>query len=111
MLRHVLLFVCLLVLAGSAVGNLLSGFPGDVIWRVNARWSVAAGATAVVGGLAWAITRRLADPSPDGPVTSPLGAGPRPSSHAPGPRRRLIGSIPPVAAALALVTLALLIWT
>lgn len=55
----------------------------------------------------------LADPSPDGPVTSPLGAGPRPSGDAPGPRRMLIASIQSPAAAVALVTLALLatIWS
>jgi hypothetical protein len=111
-LRHVAhhpLLGGLVVLAGTAVGYLSAMFPGDVIWQVNAGWSVVAGATAAVGGLAWAVTRRLADRSPDGPVTTPLGAGPRPSGDAPGPRK-LIRSIPPAAAATALGTLALLTW-
>ena len=114
-LRHVAhhpLLGGLVVLAGCAVGYLSATFPGDVIWRVNAGWSVAAGATALVGGLAWEVTRRLADRSPDGPVTSPLGAGPRPGGTASGPHRKLIASIPLGAVSIALLTLALLatIW-
>ena len=112
-LRHLVqhpLLGSLLVMANMAVVALSFAFLGDVIWRVAAGWCVAAGATALIGALAWEVARRLAA-SPDGPITAPLGAGPRPSSDAPGPHRMLIAPIQSPAAAIALVTLALLATT
>jgi hypothetical protein len=110
-LVHHPLLGSLLVMANMAVVALSFAFLGDVIWRVAAGWCVAAGATALIGGLAWEVARRLAAPSLDGPITAPLGAGSRPSSDAPGPHRMLIASIQSPAAAIALVTLALLATT
>jgi hypothetical protein len=110
-LVHHPLLGSLLVMANMAGVALSFAFLGDVIWRVGAGWCVAAGATALIGGLAWEVTRRLAAPSLDDPITAPLGAGSRPSSDAPGPHRMLIASIPSPAAAIALVTLALLATT
>jgi hypothetical protein len=86
-LVHHPLLGSLLVMANMAVVALSFAFLGDVIWRVAAGWCVAAGATALIGGLSWEVTRRLAAPSLDGPITAPLGAGLRPSSDAPGPHR------------------------
>ncbi|MDQ1539237.1 MAG: hypothetical protein QOE58_3630 [Actinomycetota bacterium] len=38
---------------------------------------------ALMGGLAWEVTRRLADPSPDGPITSPSERGCAPAAMRP----------------------------
>jgi hypothetical protein len=68
-------------------------FLDDVIWRVAAGWSLAAGAAALIGGVAWAIARHRASGPQDGPITSPLGkTGGHPSDVAPGPLPRLVSS-------------------
>jgi len=114
-LRHLVhhpLLGSLLVMANMAVVALSFAFLSGVIWRVAAGWSVAAGATALIGGLAWEVTRRLAaTPSADGPITAPLGADPHPSGDASGPHRLLIASTQSPAVVIAVVTLALLATT
>lgn len=88
-------------------------FLNDVIWRVAAGWSLAVGAAALIGGVAWAIARHLADGPQDGPITSPLGkTDPHPGDVAPGPLLRLVSSPLLGTALISLGTLSLLamIW-
>lgn len=84
-LVHHPVLLWLVVMANMAAIALASNFLGAVIWRMAAGWSVATGATALVGGVVWVFARRRAAPSTDGPVTPPLGAGPHPTVDAPRP--------------------------
>jgi hypothetical protein len=68
-------------------------FLNDVIWRIDARWSLGAGAIALFAGMVWAFARRRAQGCLDDPITSPFeeshaGA----NSASPGPIRRLFRS-------------------
>jgi hypothetical protein len=100
-------------MASSAAVAFSFRFLDDVIWRVAAGWSLAAGAAALIGGVVWAIARHRAYGPQDGPITSPLGkTGAHPSDVAPGPLLRLVSSSRLGTALISLGTLSLLavIW-
>ena len=78
--------------SGAALG-FSPRFLNEGIWQVAVGWSLAAGSAALIGGAFWAIMRRPASGSRDGPITSPLDTmGEHPGYGIPGPLLKLVSS-------------------
>jgi hypothetical protein len=85
------LFIILMAFTAAVIFSFQ--FLVDVIWRLAAGWSLAAGAVALIGGVVWAITHHRAHGSQDGPITSPLSkTGTQPDGDTRGPLLRLLSS-------------------
>jgi|SRR5450631_4576237 len=93
LVTHHAVLVGIVWMASSAAVAFSFRFLDDVIWRGAAKWSLAVGVAALVGGVVWAIARHRARGSQDGPITSPLGkTGAHPIDVAPGRLLRLVSS-------------------
>jgi hypothetical protein len=106
---HYPVLLGVVVMASSAACALSFRFLDEVIWRVAAEWSLAVGASALIGGVVWTFARHSAHGSQDGAITSPLGKkGAHPGDVVPGPLLRLVSSPLLGTASISLWTLFLL---
>ena len=108
---HYPVLAVIIAMACGAPLGFSSRFPSQVIGQIAAGWSLAAGSAALIGGGVWAIMRRPASPSQDGPVTSPLNPkGTHPGYGIPGPLLKLVSSSMLGTVCFASLTVLLLAW-
>lgn len=108
---HYPVLAVIIAMACGAPLGLSSRFPNEGIGQIAAGWALAAGSAALIGGGVWAIMRRTASPSQDGPVTSPLDPkGTHPGYGIPGPLLRLVSSSMLGSVCFTSLTVLLLAW-
>jgi hypothetical protein len=90
---HYPVLAVIIAMACGAPLGFSSRFPNEGLGQIAAGWALAAGSAALIGGAVWAVMRRTASPSQDGPVTHPLNPkGTRPGYGIPGPLLKLVSS-------------------